>query len=100
MEVADIEAWRDFPLPAGHQVDWVTRGVVPAAPAQSIIKALDAAVFAPARRYFWVAMESQAARAVRRHLHDVRGIDKPWIKAAGYWQRAQPGAHEHIAEDE
>jgi NADPH-dependent ferric siderophore reductase len=100
IEVANADAWGDFPLPAGHRVVWVARGTVAAKPAESLIAALDGAVFAPARRYFWVAMESQAARAVRRHLYDVRGIDKQWIKAAGYWQRAQPGAHEHIAEDE
>jgi len=100
VEVETAAAWRDFALPAGHEVVWVSRGVVAGAPAQALIEALRVAEFAPARRYFWVAMETQAARAVRRHLHDECGVDKRWIKAAGYWQRARAGAHEHIAEDE
>jgi NADPH-dependent ferric siderophore reductase len=99
VEVADAAAWRDFPLPGSHEVVWVSRGAEPAAPAQSLVAALEAAEFSPSRRHFWVAMETQSARAVRRSLLD-RGVDRHWIKAAGYWQRARPGTHEHIADDE
>ena len=99
VEVEDARAWREFSLPAGHEVVWVSRGDAGTGAAQALIAALDAAVFMPSRRYFWVAMESQAARAVRRHLHVERGIDKVWIKAAGYWQRAKAGAHEHIDDE-
>jgi NADPH-dependent ferric siderophore reductase len=99
VEVVDADAWREFPLPGRHEVVWVSRGTDPAAPAQSLIAALDAAEFSPSRRYFWVAMETQSARAVRRILLD-RGVDRHWIKAAGYWQRARPGTHENIADDE
>lgn len=100
IEVDDAEAWRDYPLPRCREVVWVNRGAGPAEPAGCLIEALRAAGFPPARRYFWVAMETQAARAVRRFLNAERGVDKPWIKAAGYWQRAKAGAHERIAEDE
>ena len=100
VEVETAAAWRDFALPAGHEVVWVSRGAVAGEPALVLIQLLRDTAFAPARRYFWVAMETQAARAVRRHLHDERGVEKHWIKAAGYWQRARPGAHEHIADDE
>jgi len=48
----------------------------------------------------WVAVETQAARAIRRYLRDERGIDKKWIKAAGYWQRGAVGAHERISDDD
>lgn len=100
IEVDDADAWRDFPLPAGHEVVWVSRDRPPSDPARRLVEALRVETFAPARRFFWVAMETQAARAVRRHLHDERGVDKTWIKAAGYWQRAKAGAHEHIADEE
>jgi len=99
IDVDDAAEWRDFPLPGGHEVVWVSRGAEPAAPAQALIAALGATLFAPARRFFWVAMETQSARAVRHHLLE-RGVDRHWIKAAGYWQRAKAGAHERIADDE
>jgi NADPH-dependent ferric siderophore reductase len=99
VEVTDAAVWRDFPLPGGQEVVWVSRGAEPADPAQSLISTLAAAEFPAARRYFWVAMETQSARAVRRCLLD-RGVDRHWIKAAGYWQRARPGTHERIADDE
>jgi NADPH-dependent ferric siderophore reductase len=99
VDVDDAAEWRDFPLPGGHEVVWVSRDAQPAAPAQALIAALGATVFAPSRRFFWVAMETQSARAVRHHLLE-RGVDRHWIKAAGYWQRAKAGAHERIAEDE
>lgn len=100
IEVDHADEWREYPLPPGHEVVWVSRAPEPALPAQRIIEVLRDVDLSPSRGYFWVAMETQAARAVRRHLHDERGIDKPWIKAAGYWQRAKTGAHERIAEDE
>lgn len=100
IEVDDADEWRGFALPAGHPVVWVSRAADPAGPAQRLIETLRDADLAPLRRWFWVAMETQAARAVRRYLHDERGIDKPWIKAAGYWQRAKTGTHENIADDE
>ena len=100
IEVDDAAQWRDYPLPRCREVVWVSRAPEPGTAAQRIIEALRDAALSPERRYFWIAMESQAARAVRRYLHDERGIDKPWIKAAGYWQRARTGSHEHIAEDE
>ena len=100
IEVDDAHGWHDFPLPGDHEVVWVSRDVEPVEPARRLIDLLRATTFAPARRYFWVAMETQAARAIRRHLHDERGVDKTWIKAAGYWQRAKTGAHEHIADEE
>ena len=99
VDVDDAAEWRDFPLPGSHEVVWVSRGAAPAAPAQALIAALGATEFAPSRRFFWIAMETQSARAVRLHLLE-RGVDRHWIKAAGYWQRAKAGAHERIADDE
>lgn len=50
--------------------------------------------------FFWVAMESRTARAVRRYLHEERGVGKEWIKAAAYWQRGEAGAHHRIGDDD
>jgi NADPH-dependent ferric siderophore reductase len=46
--------------------------------------------------YAWVAAESLVARAVRRLLVEERGVDKHWVKAAGYWRRGVVGAHDRI----
>ncbi|HTU64930.1 MAG TPA: siderophore-interacting protein [Steroidobacteraceae bacterium] len=52
----------------------------------------------PERCFAWVAHESKVARAIRRHLVDVRGFDPGWVKAAGYWQRGAAGTHDHLAD--
>ncbi len=98
VEVDDTEEWRTFPMPSGRTVVWVPRAQNPEAPAASLISTLQA-VDLPPRSFCWVAMETQAARAVRRFLTE-RGVDRHWIKAAGYWQRARCGTHERIADDE
>ncbi len=44
--------------------------------------------------YAWAAGESQTAKLLRRHLIDGRGLDKAWVKAAGYWKRGAVSIHE------
>jgi NADPH-dependent ferric siderophore reductase len=44
--------------------------------------------------YAWAAGESQTAKLLRRHLVDERGLDKTWVKAAGYWKRGAVSIHE------
>ena len=44
--------------------------------------------------YAWAAGESLTAKLLRRHLLDERGLDKAWVKAAGYWKRGEVSIHE------
>jgi NADPH-dependent ferric siderophore reductase len=44
--------------------------------------------------YAWAAGESQTAKLLRRHLLDERGLDKAFVKAAGYWKRGAVSIHE------
>jgi NADPH-dependent ferric siderophore reductase len=44
--------------------------------------------------YAWAAGESQTAKLLRRHLIDERGLNKAWVKAAGYWKRGAVSIHE------
>ena len=44
--------------------------------------------------YAWAAGELQTAKLLRRHLLDERGLDKAWVKAAGYWKRGAVSIHE------
>jgi NADPH-dependent ferric siderophore reductase len=67
--------------------------------AHELIDALRKLDLQPERCFAWVALESQSARAIRRHLVEERGFSKEWIKAAAYWRRGAAGTHERI-EDE
>lgn len=68
--------------------------------AAELIDALRRLQLPPGQCFTWVATESQAARAIRRYLTDERGLDRHWIKAAGYWQRGAVGTHEVIQDDQ
>lgn len=46
--------------------------------------------------YAWVACETHAAKALRSHLVDARGVRPEWIKAAGYWRLGAADSHENI----
>lgn len=43
--------------------------------------------------YAWIACESNVARTVRQRLLE-RGLNKQWIKAAGYWKRGASATHD------
>jgi NADPH-dependent ferric siderophore reductase len=85
---------------ASLQVVRIARTAVSAAPASQLINALRAVQFPVGRCFVWVAAESQVARTIRRYLTDERGIDKRWVKAAGYWQRGATGVHDNIGDEE
>jgi NADPH-dependent ferric siderophore reductase len=68
-------------------------------PAHEIIDALRRLEFPPGRCFVWVAAESRAARTIRGYLREERGLDKKWIKAAGYWQQGAAGAHDTITDE-
>ena len=99
--LAETDAGTNWPLSHGaasaaiHRVQRAGSG----APAQELIAVLHGLEFS-SRSFFWVAAETQCARAVRSYLHGERGLPKRWIKAAGYWQRGCAGAHERIADEE
>jgi NADPH-dependent ferric siderophore reductase len=78
---------------ASLQVVRIARSAVSAAPASQLINAMRGLQFPAGRCFVWVAAESQVARTIRRYLTDERGIDKHWVKAAGYWQRGAAGVH-------
>jgi NADPH-dependent ferric siderophore reductase len=84
---------------AALEVVNVARDARTAAPAREIIDALRSVKFPSGHCFTWVAAESQAARAIRRYLTDERGLDRHWIKAAGYWQRGAIGTHDTIHDE-
>jgi NADPH-dependent ferric siderophore reductase len=103
LAVVEIDAAAARPVlraPAAIEVIWVVRDSPPGAPAAALIRVLQTLTFPAGRCWFWAAAESRAVRAVRAYLRDARGIDKRWIKAAGYWQRGAAGAHDRVADEE
>jgi NADPH-dependent ferric siderophore reductase len=84
---------------AALEVVSVAREARSEAPGGEIIETLRSLKFPAGRCFTWVAAESQAARAIRRYLTDERGLDRHWIKAAGYWQRGAIGTHDTIQDE-
>jgi NADPH-dependent ferric siderophore reductase len=100
--LVETAADADRPLLAGRgslQFEWVPRDGRGSPPAHELIAALRQLKFPPGRCFVWVAGESHAARAIRTYLRDERGLDRHWVKAAGYWQRGRPGTHDHLADE-
>jgi NADPH-dependent ferric siderophore reductase len=100
VEADDSTEWPRFTSPAEVEMRWIARDGSGGTPAQGLIAALGDLELPRGRSFYWVAVESRAARAIRRYLREDRGIDKQWIKSAGYWQQGAAGAHERISEDE
>lgn len=94
VEVDPGTTWPPFETAAQCEVIWVQRTAP--GPATSLIERLRTVPVPAERCFVWVALESQAARAVRRHMCDERGVPKAWIKASAYWQRGTVGQHERI----
>jgi NADPH-dependent ferric siderophore reductase len=88
-----------FPARPGLDVIWVRRDHGDGPPARQLIDAFRALSLPPGRCFAWVALESQAARALRRYLCEERGVHKKWIKAAGYWQHGMAGTHDSIPDE-
>ena len=94
IETADGAAGYPLQSRAQTQFEWIARSSRPDSPAQGLIAKLGTLTFPAGRCFAWAALESQAARAVRRYLVAERHFDKHWVKAAGYWQHDAVGTHE------
>jgi NADPH-dependent ferric siderophore reductase len=93
----DSEAERQrLESPAKLEVVWVDRRGAPPGDADQLLQALREVKLPASGCFAWIAAESLGARAVRKYLLEERGMDKHWIKAAGYWRRGVVGAHDRI----
>jgi NADPH-dependent ferric siderophore reductase len=93
--VTGPEEQQSFDSRAELTTIWTHRPLSQATDAAPLLDALRALPL-PERGdgYAWAAGESQTAKLLRRHLIDDRGLDKAWIKAAGYWKRGAVSIHE------
>lgn len=93
--VTGPEEYQTFTSNAKVETVWVHRPLARAegpAPLLDAVRALKLPTSGDG--YAWAAGESQTAKLLRRHLLDERGLDKSWVKAAGYWKRGAVGVHE------
>ncbi len=99
-EVDDAAEWPAFASAATIETRWIERGSYGAqTPADGLIAKLRTLELPSERSFFWVALESQSARAVRRYLKEERAIDKAWVKAAAYWKRGVSGAKDKLDDE-
>ena len=86
---------QEFQSRASIDINWVHRPLSRAEDPAALLDALRAVTLpASGDGYAWAAGESQTAKLLRRHLLDDRGLDKTWVKAAGYWKRGAISIHE------
>ncbi|WP_028934091.1 siderophore-interacting protein [Pseudonocardia spinosispora] len=83
IEVAD--AAEEQPL-TGADVHWLHRDGLPAGRSELLVEAVRAAEFPPGTPFAWLAGESSAVRALRRHLVNDRGVNRKQIAFSGYWR--------------
>ena len=94
VEVADAGEEQRFNTRARLETRWLHRnGAEPGArsPLQEAIAELK---LPSGEGYAWVAAEAAAAKALRRHLVDERGLRKDRVKAAAYWKQGAVAVHE------
>jgi len=82
---------------AALQTHWLHRPATQATDAAPFLAALEGLDIAP-QTFIWIAAEAGVARTLREALL-ARGVDKAWIKAAGYWVAGQADAAVKSFED-
>ena len=93
--VAGREEEQTFMSRAEVETHWVYRPLSRAEDPAPLLDAVRSLTFPTSGDgYAWAAGESQTAKLLRRHLIDERGLDKSWVKAAGYWKRGAVSIHE------
>ncbi len=84
----------ELQLQAGAAVDLVWLHRAGRAPGEALVDAIQALELPEGDGYAWVATEAGAARTLRRHLRDERGLAKGATKVTGYWKRGTSDHHD------
>ncbi|SNR69501.1 siderophore-interacting protein [Actinomadura mexicana] len=78
IDVPDPGDRQELPTASGARISWVAPG--------GLLDAVRAAAI-PDGAYAWIAGESAAVKALRRHLVNERGLDRRAVTFTGYWRR-------------
>jgi NADPH-dependent ferric siderophore reductase len=91
VEVANAAEELKLAAPKDTMVQWVHRDA-----GQGLLAAVEALKFPAGEPYAFVAAEGGLAKDIRRHLLEVRGLDKKWLKASGYWRKGAVAVHDNL----
>jgi NADPH-dependent ferric siderophore reductase len=86
VEVRDAAEEQRLATRGDLAVHWLHRGDAPAGSSDLLAEAVRDAEFRPGSVFAWLAGESGAVRALRRHLVNERGVGKESVDFAGYWR--------------
>ena len=99
IEVPERAREQRFDTRGDVTVHWLRRGAGPARHGELLGEAVRGARFPAGSVFAWLAGESGAVRALRRHLVDERGLAKHAIDFTGHWRRALTQDDAPTAED-
>lgn len=92
--VAEAAERQTFSSHADVQVRWVYRPLDAASDPAPLMAVVADLVLPDGDTYAWIAGESDIVKLLRKYLVEERGVNRAWIKAAGYWRRGSVGFHE------
>jgi NADPH-dependent ferric siderophore reductase len=87
IEVAHPDDRLPLPARAHTEITWLVRPAPTADRTTALLSAVTAAGLPSGTPYAWLAGESAAVRALRRHLVNDRGYPRPAVSFAGYWRQ-------------
>jgi len=94
VEVADAAEEQRFDTRARLETYWLHRDGAEPGNHLLLQRAIAELTLPPGEGYAWVAAEASVAKALRRHLVDVRGLRKDRVKSAAYWKHGAVAVHE------
>lgn len=93
IEVADAGEEQRFDTRTRLEARWLHRDGGEG-DASLLTKAVADLNLPPGDGYAWVAAEASAAKALRRHLVEERGLRRDRVRASAYWRRGAIATHE------
>jgi len=93
-EVADAAEELALDSRADVELTWLHRGGAEPGTTSLLHDAVRALELPPGEGFAWAAAEAEAARSLRRHLREERGLPKEWTRITGYWRRGVADHHD------
>jgi NADPH-dependent ferric siderophore reductase len=94
LEIADAGEEQRFDTRARLDLRYLHRnGAEPGTPSH-LMEAVAELTLPPGEGYAWVAAEAAAAKALRHHLVEERGLRRDRVRAAAYWKHGAVAVHE------
>ncbi len=87
-EVDDEGEHQELPVRPGVEVTWLHRLGRQAGTTTALVDAVTASTWPAGPPYVWGGGESHAMTAIRRHVHDERGLDRAHVSLVAYWRRS------------